>query len=274
MPRHGVVCDSFDLIASIEGGDLVLTLDTDLPSDAVVRVRVDREYTLDPVAIDSFHEQGETNSQSYFAENNHVSFWRDQQRIPLDDQMWKEALAEKQDEQAILGKRGAFRIVAVSESVTVTADLNTYDRVQGEWISLYPDLTGSAVEEGWGEAKIIRSETHIHYPLDGELLQVESNYVHHDDLEESIAYRLSNQTPLAPLPGVDATRMSEDQMLNALVQIRYLPAGTVVDVVAIRRDKSGRPAWYGVVVRAEEPAEGWIKPIALMNQRIAAVTGR
>jgi len=84
----GVTCDRFNLNAELQGNQLTMSLDTDLPDDTVVTVLVSRVYRLTgenrrmPVAYVVFG--GQT-----------VGDWRTPQTTTLDHDEWRRRAARK-----------------------------------------------------------------------------------------------------------------------------------------------------------------------------------
>lgn len=105
-----VVCDKFSLITEATDTALVLSVDTDLPDDTVVMVGISRSYweTGSPAEY----------SVDYFAEKSTIGKWRLAHEIPITDDEWNSALADKQKEMSRLGL--GFDVASISDKVTVS----------------------------------------------------------------------------------------------------------------------------------------------------------
>ena len=104
---YGVTVDRFDLVWQLEGRELLLSVDTDLPDQGELSVSVRRTY----------YEKGSESaySRDYFSEFEPVASWRSPRRISLDPEAWKADLKAHQDEMAKLGADFAFVVDRVDE---------------------------------------------------------------------------------------------------------------------------------------------------------------
>ena len=129
-----VVCNKFKLVTKVTGSTLDLSLDTDLPDNAVVMVSVSRSYM----------EKGNTSEYSvdYFSEKSTVRKWKSKHRISIDSKKWKSALRKKQEKMSRLGL--GFDVASISEKITarMVAPINQPDPRFGKQNS---KLTGNAV---------------------------------------------------------------------------------------------------------------------------------
>ena len=77
---QGIVCDRFELRWELDGEDLLLAIDTDLPDEGELSVSVSRSYY--EVGNDDEYARG------YLSVFEPVSRWREPRRIPLDADAW------------------------------------------------------------------------------------------------------------------------------------------------------------------------------------------
>ena len=119
MPS-GVVCDRFDLQWELDGGELLLAVDTDLPDEGELSVTVYRSY----------YEVGSSDEyrRDYMHVIEPVSRWRDPRRIPLDAKAWRADLAKYQKKLAEIDAAGfdglAFEVARISDHVDIRAVLH------------------------------------------------------------------------------------------------------------------------------------------------------
>ena len=161
--RTGVVTDRFTLHWELDGTDLLLAIDTDLPDTAEVIVSVDRRY----------YQVGDADAYSryYFMEKGLISKWRSPRRIPLDDHAWRTDLTTHQSEMAALSNDLAFEIDRIEDQVGVRAVVHVNkpdERFGGRG---NPNLAGGAVSRlgdnrDWN---IIKAGTQIPLPLAGDM---------------------------------------------------------------------------------------------------------
>ena len=109
----GVVSDRFELRHEVDGGDLLLAVDTDLPDEGELSVSVSRSY----YEVRSDVEY----SREYFSVLEPVSRWRDPRRIPLDANAWRADLAAHQAEIAEIA--ALERAAGVPEPVNASETL-------------------------------------------------------------------------------------------------------------------------------------------------------
>ena len=133
----GVVSDRFVLQWDLDGTDLMLAIDTDLPDTAEVIVSVDRGY----------YEVGNDDaySRDYFSEKGHISKWRNPRRVTIDDKAWKADLMTHQSKMSALSSDLAFEIDHIEDQIGVRAvvHVNQPDpRFGGRG---NPNLSGTAV---------------------------------------------------------------------------------------------------------------------------------
>ena len=83
-PDQAVVVNQLDLRWELDGDDLLLAIDTDLPDEGELSVSVGRHYFR--------VGKGEPYNRDYFSEFEPVSRWREQRRISLDAAAWETRL--------------------------------------------------------------------------------------------------------------------------------------------------------------------------------------
>ena len=250
---QGIVCDRFELRWELDGTDLLLAIDTDLPDEGELSVSVGRTY----------YEVGSDNAyaRDYFSEFEPVSRWREPRRIALDADAWKADLTAHQNQMAGLGDDFAFQVGRIEDSIEIRAvlHLNQDDpRFGGQG---NPNLSGEATSRS-GDWVLLEAEASVEFPLDGPRPSSRSSRVPYDGLVTGESYRLSKGTPLMP------ERKPADP-LEALVRAVELPAGSVVRVIA--NEDQGTQPWYEVVLVGSESTTGWINSLALIAQQIDRV---
>ena len=252
---QGIVCDRFEFRWELDGTDLLLAIDTDLPDEGGLSVSVSRTY----------YEVGSDDAYSryYFSEFEPVSRWREPRRIALDADAWKADLTAHQNQMAAVGADLAFEISRIEDSIEIRAVLHINQddpRFGGRG---NPCLSGEATSRmGNGDSVLVEAEESVDFPLDGPPPSSRSSRTPYDGLVTGESYRLSQATPLMP------EREPADP-LEALVRYVELPAGSVVRVTTTE-DQGGRP-WYEVVLVGRESTTGWINSIALIGQQIDRV---
>ena len=156
-----VVSDRFVLQWDLDGTDLMLAIDTDLPDTAEVIVSVDRGY----------YEVGNDDAYSryYFSEEGNISKWRNPRRVPIDDKAWKADLMTHQSKMSALSSDLAFEIDHIEDQIGVRAvvHVNQPDpRFGGRG---NPNLSGTAVSRIAGNNNwyIVEAEKKIELLLTG-----------------------------------------------------------------------------------------------------------
>ena len=155
---EGIVCDRFELRWELDGTDLLLAIDTDLPDEGELSVTVERIYY--EVGSDTAY------SRDYFSEFLPVSRWREPRRVALDADAWNADLAAHQNEMAALGADLAFEVARIEDSIEIRAllHLNQDDPRFGG--SGNPSLSGEATSR-MGEIVHVQAEASVEFPLDG-----------------------------------------------------------------------------------------------------------
>ena len=165
----GVVSDRFELRHQVDGGDLLLAVDTDLPDEGELSVSVSRSY----YEVRSDVEY----SREYFSVLEPVSRWRDPRRIPLDANAWRADLAAHQAEIAEIAaleraagvpaeQTMAFEVASIADDVEIRAvlHLNQDDpRFGGRG---NPNLSGTATSRSGSAGVIVEAEVSFEFPLE------------------------------------------------------------------------------------------------------------
>ena len=165
----GVVSDRFELRHEVDGGDLLLAVDMDLPDEGELSVSVSRSY----YEVRSDVEY----SREYFSVLEPVSRWRDPRRIPLDANTWRADLAAHQAEIAEIAaleraagvpaeQTMAFEVASIADDVEIRAvlHLNQDDpRFGGRG---NPNLSGTATSRSGSAGVIVEAEVSFEFPLE------------------------------------------------------------------------------------------------------------
>ena len=152
----GVISDRFELHWELDGTDLLLAIDTDLPDEGELSVSVSRTYY--EVGSDVFY------LRDYFSEFEPVSRWREPRRIALDADAWKADLTAHQNEMAALGNDFAFEVARIEDSIKIRAVLHMNQddpRFGGHG---NPNLSGEATSRS-GNRILVEAEASIPFPL-------------------------------------------------------------------------------------------------------------
>jgi len=104
-----ILCDKFELITKVTGSTLDLSVDTDLPDNAVVMVGVSRSYLEKGNSV--------TYSVDYFSEKSTIGKWKSEHNISIASEDWKTALRAKQEEMSGFGL--GFDVASISDKITV-----------------------------------------------------------------------------------------------------------------------------------------------------------
>ena len=152
----GVISDRFELHWELDGTDLLLAIDTDLPDEGELSVSVSRTYY--EVGSDVFY------LRDYFSEFELVSRWREPRRIALDADAWKADLTAHQNQMAALGNDFAFEVARIEDSIKIRAVLHMNQddpRFGGHG---NPNLSGEATSRS-GNRILVEAEASIPFPL-------------------------------------------------------------------------------------------------------------
>lgn len=244
----GVRTDRFEMVWELDGSDLLLSIDTDLPDEGELVVSVGRIY----------YEKGNSEAyvRHYFQESGSVARWRSPGRISLDAEAWKADLRAHQDEMAKLGQDFAFEIDRIEPNVNVRAVLHANQDAPQFGGRGNPHLSGASVA-AQGVGNIVEAEIDVPFPLGGPVPTGGSRFVSHDGLKEGSSYRISKKTPLMP-------ELEPSDPIAAVAAMRQLPPGTSLRVT--NRQTSSGTLWYEV--ETSTGATGWINSIALIRQEI------
>ena len=164
----GVVCDRFELRYELDGRDLLLAVDTDLPDGGELTVSISRSY----------YEVGhdEEFARDYLSVSEPVSRWREPRRIPLDSDAWRADLAAHQRRMAEIAAAEreagvpaedtvAFEVANIAEDVEIRAvlHLNQDDPRFGGRSN--PNLSGEATSR-LGAGVLVEAEATFEFPLE------------------------------------------------------------------------------------------------------------
>ena len=151
----GIVSDQFELRWELEGNDLLLAIDTDLPDEGELSVSVNRWYYQ--VGNDDAY------SRDYFHVFEPVSSWREPRRIPLDATAWKADLAAHQKEMSDIGAL-AFQLDRVEDTVRIRAVLHT-NQEDSRFGERNANLSGDATHQE-GNLVLVEAEESFEFPLE------------------------------------------------------------------------------------------------------------
>ena len=257
-----VVSDRFALQAEMDGTDLLLAIDTDLPDTTELMVSVGRIYY--EVGNDSAY------SREYFAGRGRVLDWRRPRRILIDDEAWKADLKAHQARMAEMGSFMAFEIDRIEGEIQVSAvvHINQPDpRFGGRG---NPNLSGRAVNQS-GKRNLIRREENIERPLSGAPVAKRSESVAFDNLREGESYRLPKEVPMMSMHSSHFVNSdSIGEKVQVLRRTLRIPAGRVVRVIRVVSPETGGTTWpwYEVELIGNGAARGWINSVALMSHAL------
>lgn len=253
----GVVCNRFVLQWELDGTDLLLAIDTDLPDTAEAIVSVERLYYE--------VESTEAYARDYFSERGLISKWRNPRRIPIDDVAWSADLKMFQSKMATLSSDLAFTVDYIEDQITIDAVVHM-DQPDPKFGGLgNPNLFGAAVSQTKVGSSYIRAEQKIPWPLNHMPPPKSSKYVAWNKLETGKSYRFLKETPLMATNTVP--RSNFEQTMEALGETLYIPAGRIIRVISVDHE-TGPDPWYEVEVVGDENAKGWINSIALMGSSV------
>ena len=248
-----VVCNEFKLVTKVTDSTLELSVNTDLPDNAVVMVSVSRSYL----------EKGNSDRYSldYFSEKSTIGKWKLEHRISIASENWENALRTKQEKMSRIGL--GFDVASISDKITVrmVVPVNQPDPRFGE---LNSNLIGKAVRAS-GNIRVVEDEIEISYPLDSP--PVGSSpfpSLHPLELKNGQAYIVSKQTPLIP-------SLNPADPMAAIQQMKQIPKGGVFEVIeTVKKENS---PWYKVIAfnqRKQRIGTGWINSTALLGQELKA----
>ena len=187
MVTEGIVCDRFELRWELDGTDLLLAIDTDLPDEGELSVTVNRIYY--EVGSDAAY------SRDYFSEFEPVSRWREPRRVALDADAWNADLAAFQNEMAALGADLAFEVARIEDSIQIRAVLHINQDDPRFGGSGNPSLSGEATNR-MGERVLVEAEASVEFPLDGPPPSSRSTRAPYAELEALVTGASSEQVRL------------------------------------------------------------------------------
>lgn len=225
MVAAGVVCDRFELRVTEDGERLLISVDTDLPSDTVVMASVGRSYWQSG--------KREAYSRDYLEERSTVGKWKSPRPVSVDDDEWERNLREHQKEmaRATLG----FEVAKISDEIEVSfvVPVNQPNPAFG---AMNRNLTGRKVQtEG---LRTVTASVRVRRPLGAETGRARSAYLDPLKLVSGDRVRVSRRTPLVPS---DAPA----DPVEAIAAMRNMEPGTVFEVsMPFHDDRQHR--WYSV----------------------------
>ena len=262
-----IVSDRFSLRWELDGQELVLSVDTDLPDYGELVVSVSRIY----------YQVGEAEaySQDYLSVFEPVSRWREPRRVSLDADEWRAKLeAEKERLRDIL----PFEVARVSDEIEIRAvlHLNQDDpRFGGRG---NPSLSGAAVTSS-PRRNLVEAETTVRFPLvggiappppaprcpEGSTRALRGDEYLYESMPVGCIYTPDEELTVvfAPTP-----EPPDGRAFEWIERIRRVPPNTRFEIIGRRQDDLTN--WYHVRLPAYENATGWINPIAMMNMRLAS----
>lgn len=230
--------DKFDIEADFNEPTLSLSLDTDLPDEAIVSVNVERYYW----------EVGNENAYAleYFSDKAPVEQWRQPREIELNNETWKAAFKQKQaDVQKMLFDMNVDKI---SDKVTISMRVYPVQQPEG----LLTQLAGKVVTQGKNNWEIIQQEVQVDYPINFKPTALPS--LDPNNLTIGKTYIVSAKTPIMPHHSPPA-----DKIMEALKDAKAIMPGGALTIIG-QHDKDGTP-WYEVIVhdaQSGEAIEGWV----------------
>ena len=153
---EAVIADRFELQWELDGNDLLLSVDTDLPDEATLAISVNRHYYR--VGNDDAY------ARDYLSVFEPVSRWRQPRHIPLDAASWKADLAAHQKEMSgIPGLASVLDRIEDTVRMRALLPINQDDPRFGERNS---NLSGRATFRE-GDRIHVEAEDSFAFPLEG-----------------------------------------------------------------------------------------------------------
>jgi hypothetical protein len=248
---ESITCDRFDPVASLEGDQLLVSLDTDLPDSTQIMVHISRSYWA---GIPS-----EEYPIDYLETSGTVAEWRKPRSVGVDHGTWRRQLDERVRMLARAGQPVKVSKVDSDVAVSFTVPINQPDSRFGIRNS---NLVGKRVEiKG---IRVVTGELKVKHPFTKTAHELRpTEYGSAENLQPAAKYRLSRETPLVP------ERHPSDP-LAAIAALTRVPAGTIITIARVDRSDKANP-WYLVKARSVSGAmlgEGWINSDALIGQEI------
>jgi len=248
-----VTCDRFEPQATLEGSQLTVSLDTDLPDSTVVMVSVSRSYwagtPLQEYPID------------YLESRSTVGEWRKPRVVSVDHAVWRRKLDERVRLLAAAGEPVKVVRPDADVAVSFTVPVNQADPRFGAGNR---NLVGKKVATTG--LRVVWAERKVSHPFGTVAQPAPAEFGSPDGLVRGLKYRLSRDTPLAP------ERHPADP-LRATALIRHVPAGTIVTVLGVDRSDASNP-WYRVSAASASGGDlgtGWVNSVALIGQELKVV---
>lgn len=246
----GVVCDRFNVIATLENDTVRFRLDTDLPDDTGIAVSVSRVY----------YEKGNTSaySREYLSEKSTVGEWRQPRSISVSDEIFLESLQQLLDKMA--GMDMPFQVAKIEDEIEVrfivpVVQSNPSFGVRNE------NLRGLMVPKTG--LKAISGENVLFRPLQKANSRMPvARKAFAMDLVIGKAYQLSKKAPLMP-------EFEPRDPMSALERMIYLPPSSSIVVEGKKMDRE--TPWYYVQAYGPDNGylgKGWINSTALLGQDI------
>lgn len=248
--QEKILCEKYEVIQTIDGDTLKLSLDTDLPDYTDLMVSVSRSYK----------EKGDTESTysiDYFQEKSTVKKWRSQQELSISDKVFINKLQEQMNMMSQLGM--PFKTSTISKKIEVSfvVPVNQSNPIFGK---RNENLQSNLISPSG--FRTIRKEKIINKPLGSRVSNIRATKVSAKDLQKGGVYTISKETPLMP-------EFEPADPIAAIAKLKKLPPGSVITVLSIRI-KVNSP-WYKVKAKSATGlsiGEGWINSIALIGQDI------
>ncbi len=248
--QEKILCEKYEVIQTIEGEILKLSLDTDLPDYTDIMVSVSRSYK----------EKGDAESTyliDYFQEKSTVKKWRTQQEIFISDKVFGNKLQEKMNLMSKLGMPFQTSTTSKQIEVSFVVPVNQSNPIFGK---RNENLQSSLISPSG--LRTIEKEKIINKPLGSRISNIRATKVSASDLQKGGAYIISKETPLMP-------EFEPADPIAAIAKLKKLPPGSVITILSIRI-KVNSP-WYKVKAKSATGlsiGEGWINSIALIGQDI------
>ncbi len=256
QPSHntaGVVCDRFNPLATLEGNELVLSLDTDLPDSTVLMVSVSRSYW------NSSTEQ--EYPLDYLSTRSTVGEWRKPHKVSVSHNVWAKLLDDRMKLAAKINDPLKIKSIKGDIEASFTVPISQTDPRFGQGNE---NLRGAKVPTSGIRA--IRAEKLIPHPLGSKASAPKNPYAPREALQSGSTYTLPKEVPLMP------QRDSADP-LGDLEKMRRLPAKARITIVTVDRRQPTNP-WYQVKAvgpTGDALGTGWINSLALIGSDILQV---
>lgn len=251
--RVSLVCDRFEPLAVLQGGEIVMSLDTDLPDGTDLMVSVSRSY-WDALT-------GQEYPLNYLSVRSTVGEWRQPRRVSVAHSEWARLLDDRMRLSAQINDPLKIKSINGEIEAAFTVPINQTDPRFGKGNE---NLRGAKVPTSG--MRSIRVEKIVSYPLGSKASTPKNQYAPREALQSGITYEIPKEVPLMP------QRDSSDPLAD-LEKMRRLPAQTRITIVSVDRRQPANP-WYQV--KAVDPngnalGTGWINSIALIGGDILQV---